>query len=323
VARNGSAGRGEARQVAAPLENGGIILLPNLPFGRTGHQSTRVIFGAAALFRNEEAVAQRALELLLQYAVNHIDVAASYGEAELAVGRWMREHRERFFLASKTGERHYGPARDQIRRSLERLQTDRLDLIQLHNLVSETDWQLAFSEDGALRAAIEAREEGLVRFIGVTGHGTRVAGMHRRSLERFAFDSVLLPYNSMQMQDPHYASEFEALTELCRERGVAVQTIKAIARRRWAEGQTPDYSTWYQPLEEQADIERAVSWALSRPDIFVNTASDVRLLEKILVAARRWQQAGQVVAPDDEELRTEQRRLAMQPLFVHGHSAHS
>jgi aryl-alcohol dehydrogenase-like predicted oxidoreductase len=289
-------------------------MIPNQPFGRTGHQSTRILFGAAALAQSTEEKTARALELLLEYGINHIDVAAGYGDAELWVGGWMREHRDRFFLATKTGQRRYQGAREEIRRSLERLRVDRVDLIQLHHLVEPDDWEQSFSEDGALRACVEAREEGLARFIGVTGHGTRVAVMHRASLERFDFDSVLLPYNYLQMREPGYASEFEALLEICREREVAVQTIKSIARRRWPENERPRTTTWYEPLEEQADIDCAVRWALSHPSVFVNSASDVDLFERILRAAESFGEA-----PDECDMEPIMARREMAPLFVHGH----
>ena len=200
-------------------------MLATLPFGRTGHRSTRIVFGAAALHSVTQDEADRGLERLLESGVNHIDTAASYGDSELRIGPWMREHRGRFFLATKTGERSYLGAREQIRRSLERLRVDRLDLLQLHNLVGAEEWEQALGPEGALRAAIEAREEGLVRFLGVTGHGTRVAAMHLRSLERFPFDSVLLPYNYPMMQNAQYAADFEALSNVCNERGIAIQTI--------------------------------------------------------------------------------------------------
>jgi aryl-alcohol dehydrogenase-like predicted oxidoreductase len=289
-------------------------LIPTQSFGRTGHQSTRILFGAAALAQSTEEKTARALELLLGHGINHIDVAASYGDAELWVGSWMREHRDRFFLATKTGERGYQGAREEIRRSLERLRVDRVDLIQLHHLVEPEDWERVFSEDGAVRACAEARDEGLVRFIGVTGHGTRVAAMHRASLERFDFDSVLLPYNFLQMRDPQYASDFEALLEICRERRVAVQTIKGIARRRWTENTAPSTTTWYEPLEEQGDIDRAVHWALSRPMIFVNSASDVALLECILRAAESFGEASEKGSMEQVVAHRE-----MAPLFVRGH----
>src|ERR687890_596392 len=179
-------------------------MIPRAPFGSTGHDSSRVVFGAAALASVSKGDADRALDLLLQHGVNHIDVAAGYGDAELRVATWLRRHPDTFFVATKTGVRTYRGARDEIRRSLDRLGVDRGDSIQLHNLVDVIDWETALGPNGALEAAIEAREEGLVRFIGVTGHGLPVPEMHRRSLERFDFGSVLLPYNYPQMQDPRY-----------------------------------------------------------------------------------------------------------------------
>jgi len=293
------------------------MTLPTLAFGNTGHLSTRIIFGAAALFESDERESQHVLDLLLEHGINHIDVAASYGDAEDWVGGWMAEHRDRFFLASKTGERGYAEARDQIRRSLERLQVARLDLIQLHGLVKEDEWDLALSDDGALRAAVEARDEGLVRFIGVTGHGTRVAQMHLRSLERFPFDSVLLPYNFTQIQNDTYRGDFDALQRACVERGVAVQTIKSIARRRWEDGAKQTHTTWYEPLTTKEEIDAAVAFALSRPGIFVNSASDVSLLERTLGAAERWTNEGQPTS-DEDAMEKIVASAAMTPLFVHG-----
>jgi aryl-alcohol dehydrogenase-like predicted oxidoreductase len=285
-------------------------MIATQPFGRTGHQSTRAIFGAAALSRVDQAAADRALETLLEYGVNHIDTAASYGDSELRIGPWMRAHRRHFFLATKTGERTYQAARDQIRRSLERLQVDQVDLIQLHNLAQEEEWQIAMGPGGALEAAIEARQQGLVRFIGVTGHGLGIAAMHRRSLERFAFDSVLLPYSYVLMQNPAYAADVEALLALCAERGVAVQTIKSITRAPWVE-RPADAPTWYEPLREQADIDLAVHWVLGRPGLFLNTAGDLALLPKVLDAASRFQ-----ARPSEAQMAALAERMAMQPLFV-------
>ena len=281
-----------------------------LPFGRSGHASSRLIFGAAALWRASQDEADHALEQLLAAGVNHIDAAASYGEAELRIAPWMQRHRDRFFLATKTGERSYAAAREQIRHSLERLDVDRVDLLQLHNLVKDDEWEIAMGSDGALRAAIEARDAGLVRFIGVTGHGTRVAAMHLRSLERFAFDSVLLPMNPAMLRDARYAAEFEQLLAVCRERNVAVQTIKSIARRRWQDGSAPTHDTWYEPLTDAADIERAVHWALARPGVFVNSAGDLRLLGPTLDAAASF-----ATAPRDAEIAAV---APLEPLFVRG-----
>ena len=291
-------------------------MIPRIPFGRTGHDSTRLIFGAAALHSADERSAARALELLLTHDIDHIDVAASYGEAEDHVGRWMPEHRERFFLATKTGERSYGRARDQIRRSLERLRTDRLDLLQLHNLVDEAEHEQALSHDGALRAAVEAREEGLVRFIGVTGHGTRVADMHLRSLERFPFYSVLLPWNPTMLAQPAYAREAGALRDVCHERGVAVQTIKAVARRRWPPGSTPGRTTWYEPLENDDAFEQAVHFVLAEAELFLNTASDLDVFERTIAAAERFRGA-----PDPRALEAAMQRAGAEALFLRGFAA--
>jgi aryl-alcohol dehydrogenase-like predicted oxidoreductase len=285
-------------------------VIPTLPFGRTGHASSRLVFGAAALWRCSQDEADRALEALLAAGVNHIDAAASYGDAELRLAPWMARHRSRFFLATKTGERGYAAARAQIRRSLERLGVDSVDLIQLHNLVKEDEWEQALGDDGALRACVEARGEGLVRWIGVTGHGTRVAAMHLRSLARFEFDSVLLPMNPSLLRDAAYAADFERLLALCADRGVAVQTIKSVARRRWPEGSTPTHDTWYEPVAE-GEIERAVHWALARPGVFVNSAGDLRLLEPMLRAAESFAAAG-VPEPDPAWAR------ATEPLFLRG-----
>jgi aryl-alcohol dehydrogenase-like predicted oxidoreductase len=291
-------------------------MIPRLAFGRTGRQSPRLLFGAAALWNASPKQAEAALELLLEYGVDHVDVAASYGEAELRVGAWMQQHRDRFFLATKTGERSFEGARAELHRSLERLRTDHVDLLQLHNLVDPDDQERAFGPDGALRALTEAREEGLVRFLGVTGHGTRVAALHRRSLERFDFDSVLLPYNHSMMQQPGYAPDFEALVATCRERGVAVQTIKSVARRRWREGEQPTHATWYAPLTDPADLRRAVHWALGRPGIFVNSPGDLSLLPAVLEAAASFE-----APPAEAELRAAEARLAVEPLFVRGYAA--
>ncbi len=185
--------------------------------------------------------------------------------------------RGRFFVATKTDARDYKGAKEELHRSLDRLGVDHVDLLQLHNLVDVIEWESALREDGALEAAVEAREEGLVRFIGVTGHGLSIPAMHRRSLARFPFDSVLLPYNFRQMQDERYAAEFEALAAICAEDGVAVQTIKSIALAPW-DGRPQTASTWYEPLTDPADISLAVHWVLGREGVFLNTVGDVKLL---------------------------------------------
>jgi aryl-alcohol dehydrogenase-like predicted oxidoreductase len=285
-------------------------MIEKRPFGRTGHMSTVTLFGAAALGNVTQADADRTLDVLLEYGVNHIDTAASYGDAELRIGPWMDKHRKDFFLATKTGERTYAQAKEEIHRSLERLRVDQVDLIQLHNLVHPDEWDVAMGPGGALEAAVEAREQGLVRFIGVTGHGLPVAAMHRRSLERFDFDSVLLPYNYPMIQNPRYAEDFDILLALCKERNVAVQTIKSIARGPWA---TRDRSrnTWYEPLEDPESMEKAVHWVLGRDYIFLNTAGDIELLPKVLDAASRFE-----TRPTDAEMKSVVGEAHMSILFA-------
>jgi aryl-alcohol dehydrogenase-like predicted oxidoreductase len=286
------------------------MTIPTLPFGRTGHVSTRTLFGAAALGSVSQADADRTLEVLLKYGVNHIDVAASYGDAELRIAPWLAQHRADFFVATKTGARTAKEAKEELHRSLERMGIDYVDLWQLHNLADPIEWDIALSPGGAIEAAIEAKQQGLVRAIGVTGHGAQIAATHRRSLERFDFDSVLLPYNYIMMQNPYYAENFNALVATCQQRNVAVQTIKSIAYRPWL-GRPKTHSTWYEPLEDQQDIDRAVHWVLSRPGIFLNTVGDITLLPKVLDAASRFQNA-----PSDVEMQELMARLHVEPLFV-------
>jgi aryl-alcohol dehydrogenase-like predicted oxidoreductase len=285
-------------------------MLATAPFGRTGHDSSRVIFGAAALGGMRQERADELLQVLLDAGVNHLDTAASYGESELRIGPWMAEHRHRFFLATKTGERTGDAARAELERSLQRLRVDAVDLIQLHNLVEPDEWTVAHGRGGAVEAMVRAREEGLVRHIGVTGHGTRIAGMHLRSLERFPFDSVLLPYSFVALQDPAYRSDVEHLLAVCADQKVAVQTIKSIARRRWpADHDGPRYS-WYEPLTDPAAVGRAVRWVLANPQVFLNTSSDARQLRATLAAA-----ADATPAPTDDELQADVDAEGIEPLF--------
>lgn len=279
-------------------------------FGRTGHESTRAVFGGAALSNATEEQADQALELLLRYGINHLDVAAAYGDAELRVAPWLRQHPGRFFLATKTGLRTYDDAKRQIHQSLERLGVDRFDLIQLHSLADPIEWDIALSPKGALEACIEARDQGLVRFIGVTGHGTQIAATHLRSLERFDFDSVLLPYSYITMQNSYYAEAFERLAGVCQERNVAMLTIKSIARSPWW-GRERTSTTWYEPFSEQSDIDKAVHWVLARPGIHFAAVGDLTLLPKVLDAASRF-----TAKPDDAAMQEQQTRLEMRPIFV-------
>ena len=198
-------------------------------FGRSGHMSSRTIFGAASLSHVTQQDADQTLQVLLQYGVNHIDVASSYGDAELRIAPWLTQYRSQFYVATKTDARTAQEAKEELHRSLERMGIDYIDLWQMHNLADPIEWDTALSPGGAIDAAIEAKKQGLIRAVGVTGHGLQIAATHRRSLERFDFDSVLLPYNYVTMQSPYYAENFNALLSTCQQRNVAVQTIKSIA----------------------------------------------------------------------------------------------
>jgi aryl-alcohol dehydrogenase-like predicted oxidoreductase len=285
------------------------------PFGRTGHMSSAVIFGAAALGRVDQATADRVLDLLLEFGVNHIDTAPSYGESELRIGPWMDGHRDDFFLATKTRERDYAKAKAEIQRSLERLRTDRIDLLQLHSLSHPEQWEQALSPGGALDAAREAREAGLIRFIGVTGHGWTIAAMHRRALERFDFDSVLMPWNWHCAHHETYAADFEATVALCEQRRVAVQTIKALARGPWAAGADRNHTTWYQPLENPDDIRLAVHWVLARPGMFLNSVGDVELLPHVLKAAAKLGDGAREGVPSEAAMASFGKRADLASIF--------
>lgn len=285
-------------------------MIPTLAFGRTGHQSTRTLFGAAALGDVTQEEADATLELVRSHGVNHLDTARSYGEAEVRLAPFLADHRADYFLATKTEQRSREGAWRELHESLERMGVDSVDLIQLHNLVDETEWQTAHAKRGALEAVVQARDEGLVRFIGVTGHGVTVAAQHRRSLEEFDFDSVLLPYNYPMSRNTAYLDDFEMLAAVCRERSVAMQTIKSITRAPWGEA-AQTAATWYEPLTDQGAIDIAVSWVLGRPDVFLNTVGDIHVLPKVLDAASRF-----TARPDDDAMRELESAWGMAPLFV-------
>jgi len=280
-----------------------------MEFGRTGHQSSRVIFGAAALGGMSQERADSTLALVSEVGVNHIDTAASYGESELRLAPWLSDHRDEVFLATKTGLRDGPSARAQLEKSLERLGVDHVDLIQLHNLVEDDDFDIAHGAGGVVEALSAARDEGLVRHIGVTGHGTRIPVMHSRSLERFDFDSVLIPYNFTMLDNPAYRADVETLLATCAEKRVAVQTIKSIARRRWPNLEDRRYS-WYEPLDDEAAIGRAVQHVLGNGQLFLNTTSDARKLPAIFAAAQ-----GPIEAPTDDAMRADTESHDITPLF--------
>jgi len=277
-------------------------MIPKKEFGRTRHQSSRTLFGGAALWDVTQDEADKVLEMILKYGINHIDTAASYGESELRIGPWMKEHRKDFFLATKTGMRTYQEAKEELHKSLDRLQVDHVDLWQMHVLVNPQEWETAMSEDGALKAFIEAKEQGLVRFLGVTGHGLAAPRMHLKSLEVYNFNAVLLPYNYILMQNKIYAEEFQTLQAKCVEKNVAIQTIKSLARGPKPEGME-QFTTWYEPLTDQKAIDHTISWVLGNPNVFLNTVGDINLLEKVLIAAEKFKNkpADDIMKNDIEE----------------------
>jgi len=284
-------------------------MLPTQTFGRTGHQSTRVIFGAAALGSMRQDSADNTLQLLESHGVNHIDTARGYGDSELRLAPWLAGNRDKVFLATKTGERDGSAARAQLEDSLSRMEVDSVDLIQLHNLVEPDEWEVAFAPGGAVAALAKARDEGLCRFIGVTGHGLRIPSMHLRSLNAFDFDSVLFPYNFVLLERPDYRADVEALIELCVARNVAMQTIKSIARGRWSGSREGKFS-WYEPLRDEEAIGRAVRYVLSNDRLFVNSSSDASLLPAILAAAE-----GDLTPPTADELRSDIDTYGITSLF--------
>ena len=284
-------------------------MIPKFNFGRTGHSSTRIIFGAYALSEATQLEADSILEILQENGVNHIDAAPNYGDAEERVGPWMEQHREKFFLATKTRKRTYEGAQKDLQRSLKRLRVDYVDLWQMHGLTNPAGWETAMGSGGALKAFIEAREKGLVRFLGVTGHGSKAPRMHKRSLEHFDFDTVLLPFSYWLMQKPRYAADFKELLEVCHKRKVGVQTIKSLARRPW-EKRPKTYNTYYEPLDTQKAIGNSVRWVLDNPEIFLITAGDMQLLPKILEAANRVEKC-----PSDHEMIAMIEELDIRPIF--------
>jgi aryl-alcohol dehydrogenase-like predicted oxidoreductase len=286
-------------------------MIPRAAFGRTGHVSSRVIFGAAALSGMSPDRCAATFELLEQHGVNHVDVAAGYGNgrAESNLAPWLVEKRQSVFLATKTGERTADAARRELEASLTRMGVDSVDLIQLHNLIEPDEWDLAHAKGGAAEAMFAARDEGLVRFVGVTGHGRRIPGVHLRSLVACDYDSVLFPYNHTMMSLTDYRDDVERLLGLCAERNVAVQTIKSIARGRWGGGDTKKFS-WYEPITDPPAISRAVRFVLSREQLFLNSTSDARLLPMVLAAA-----GGSLVCPNDAELHADEMELGITALF--------
>lgn len=257
-------------------------------FGRTGHMSTVAIFGAAAFSKVTQDQADASMQLVIDAGVNHIDVAPSYGDAESRLGPWLSTERDRFFLGCKTYERDKETAVAELRNSLELLQVDSFDLYQLHAVTSMEELDKATAAGGSLEAVIEAREEGLTRYIGITGHGVQSPAVFKEALRRFDFDSVLFPINFVQFANPGFKQDVEELLQVCRERDVGTMIIKSITRGPWGEVEKT-HSTWYQPFEEENIIRKAVHFALSQDVTGICTAGDITILPRVLEACEQFE----------------------------------
>lgn len=257
-------------------------------FGRTGHQSTVVIFGAFAVGQITQKKADAVMERLLAHGINHIDVAPSYGDAELRLGPWLEKHRDRFFLGCKTSLRSREEAHEELHCSLERLRVDSFDLYQLHAVTTMEGLDKCFAPGGVMEAILEARDEGLTRYVGITSHGLQAPAVEMAALERFDFDSVLFPLNFKLWSNPVYRQDVTVLLRMATERGVGTMVIKTFARGPWG-GQERRYHTWYEPFDDAGSIERVLRFTLSQPVTGAICAGDARLLPMILDAAERFQ----------------------------------
>ena len=280
-------------------------------FGRTNHDSTIIIFGGAALGNVSQAEADRAVELALAHGVNHIDIAPSYGEAELRMGPWLKTHRDHFFLGCKTTVRTKQGAWDELRRSLDRLQTDHFDLYQIHSLKSVDDAEKALGPGGALEAFIEAKAQGLTKYLGITGHGLHIAATHLHCLRKYDFDSVLFPINPVLWANMAYRAEAERLLGMVHVRDLGCMVIKAWTKGPWGE-RARTYDTWYEPFDDAPTQAEVMRFALSQPNVTgLCTAGDTRLLPNILDAAERF-----TPMSGAEENELLQRSARLEPLFV-------
>ena len=256
-------------------------------FGRTGDMSTVAIFGAAGLSEVSQEVADKAMEQIIEAGVNHIDVARSYGEAEVRIGPWMRRERGRFFLGSKTGKRTREEAWTQLQETLERLQTDSLDLYQCHAITSMEELDAVTMKGGALEAFVEAREKGLTKYLGITGHGVNAPQIYLEALRRFDFDTILFPLNFVQMGNPEYRKYAEGLIAECKAKDVGTMVIKTITKAPWGERQHTA-TTWYEPFDKMDEIQKGVNFALSYEVTGLCTAGDTRILPMVLEACENF-----------------------------------
>lgn len=279
-------------------------------FGRTGHMSTIAIFGAAAFWEISQADADKVMEQVIEAGINHIDVAPSYGQAEERIGPWMPRERQRFFLGCKTTERTKAGAWDEMQRSLKRLQTETFDLYQCHAITTMEELDAITMKGGALEAFVEARQRGLVKFIGITGHGVNAPQIYLEALRRFDFDSVLFPLNFVQMANPEFRKPAEELIATCKTKDVGTMIIKTITKAPWGERQHTA-NTWYEPFDKMDEIQRAVNFGLSYDVTGLCTAGDTRILPMVLEACKNFTRL-------NDTLREEMIQSATQyePLFT-------
>lgn len=278
-------------------------------FGRTDYLSTVAIFGAAAFGKVEQIVADAAMELVIQHGVNHIDIAPSYGNAEERLAPWMVSHRSQFFIGCKTTEREKNSAKKEMIRSLSRLGIDYFDLYQIHAVTDLQELDKATRSGGALEAIIQAKEEGLTRFVGITGHGSTVPEVLIEALNRYDFDSVLFPINSIQLGDFKYRDDSMELIRHCKSKDIGIMIIKSITKGPWGE-QTHVYDTWYEPFTEESDIQQAISFVLSQDVTGICTAGDTRLLPLVLQACENF-----TVLSEEEQENLIQNSIKYEPLF--------
>jgi len=252
-------------------------------FGRSGHMSTVAIFGAAAFWEIEQKDADKVIEMVIEAGVNHIDVAPSYGQAEVRIGPWMPRERERFFLGCKTMERTKDGAWNEMQESLKRLQTERFDLYQLHAITTMEELDACTMSGGALEAVVEARQQGLTSHIGITGHGVDSPRIFLEALRRFEFDSILFPLNFVQMSNPEFRKNAEELIATCKAKDVGTMVIKTVTKGPWGKKEKTA-TTWYEPFNQQDEIQRAVNFALSYDVTGLCTAGDIHILPLVLQA---------------------------------------
>ena len=261
-------------------------------FGRTGHLSTIAIFGAAAFWEISQTDADKVMEQVIEAGINHIDVAPSYGQAEQRVGPWMPRERDRFFLGCKTMERTRQGAWDEMQRSLKLLQTESFDLYQCHAITTMEELDSVTMKGGALEAFVEARERGLTKYIGITGHGADAPKIYLEALRRFDFDSILFPLNFVQMANPEFKKHAEDLIATCKAKDVGTMVIKTITKGPWGEREHTA-NTWYEPFDKMDEVQKAVNFALSYDVTGLCTAGDTRILPLVLKACENFKRLGQ------------------------------